>query len=182
MWDGAGESRLFGSAKSACRLRVPLAGAFIVKENLPDFGGWGNCKIEGRKKRQDKPAFFACCLKLASNYLAEASPDAAAAAEAEADAFLAFLTFFGLADASADAAAGAEAAADAGAAAAAEAEAIAEAAKAEVANIEAIMTAINFFILVPRLVKKMVIRFESMCNNDGKQWRLTAFRKKFKIF
>ncbi len=124
---------------------------------------------------------FSHCWTLASNYLAEASADAAA--EAEADAFLAFLAFFGLADASAEAAAGAEAAAEADAgAAAAEAEAIAEAAKAEVANIEAIMTAINFFILVPRLVKKMVIRFESMPNNDEKQRRLTALRKKFKKF
>jgi len=65
---------------------------------------------------------------------------------------LVFLVCFlaGLAEASPDAIADAAEAAGAEAAAAgAEAEAIAEAAKAEVANIEAIMTAINFFILVP---------------------------------
>lgn len=114
-----------------------------------------------------------------TDYLAiEASPEAIAAAEA--DAFLAFLAFLaGLADASPEAIAEAEAA---GAAAGAEAEADAEAAKAEVANMLATKTAINFFILFPRLVKKLVIRFESMTNNGEQQRRLTAKSKKFKNF
>jgi hypothetical protein len=89
----------------------------------------------------------------AKNYLAaEASPDAIALASFLA-AFLCFF-FAGLADASpeaiAEAGAAAEAIADAGAAA----EAIAEAANAEVANIEAIMTAINFFILGPKGLRR----------------------------
>jgi hypothetical protein len=162
--------------------RVYFCAFHFVAINFANIGG--GAKKSRRKKRQEACLFLVAGslqnLRMA-NYLAiEASPEAIAAAEA--DAFLAFFAFLaGLADASPEAIAAAEAEAGAEAAAAG-AEAEAEAAKAEVANMLATKTAINFFILFPRLVKKLVIHFESMSNNGVQQLRLTANAKKIKFF
>lgn len=99
-----------------------------------------------------------------TNYLAaEASPEAIAA---EALAFLAFLAFLGLADASPEAIA-----AEAAGAEAAGAEAEAEAANAEVANMLAIKTAINFSMIFPWWVKKLLIHLNlypiTISNSSG---------------
>jgi hypothetical protein len=104
----------------------------------------------------------------------EASPDAIAAADADADAFLAFLAFFGLADASPEAAAEAAAGAEAAGAAAW------LAANAETVNRLATKAAIIFFILNllnSGLVKQACLK---PSHNEGHKHPVDSYFKKIR--